>query len=63
MTLLNLFRKPAVDSRTMALIRDLDEASDRLNALRSNCYLTDKDGVRRRYSAVSAEVRERAEAN
>ena len=34
-----------------------------LNALRRNAYLTDKDGVRRHYSKVSAEVRERAETN
>ena len=35
----------------------------RLNALRRNAYLTDADGVRRRYANVSPEVRARAESN
>lgn len=35
----------------------------RLNALRSKAYLTDKDGVRRHWSKVSAEVRAQAESN
>lgn len=34
-----------------------------LNNLRSNCFLTDTDGVRRRYDKVSRAVRERAEGN
>ena len=35
----------------------------RLTALRSKAYLTDKDGVRRHYTKVSAAVRSRAESN
>lgn len=35
----------------------------RLTALRSKAYLTDKDGVRRHWSKVSAEVRAQAESN
>jgi hypothetical protein len=66
MNLLKLFRQaPALEAaqsaKIKALVRDLAEACDRLNALRRNAYLTDKDGVRRHYSKVSAEVRERAE--
>lgn len=35
----------------------------RLTALRKHAYLTDHDGVRRRWSKVSAAVRSRAENN
>lgn len=34
-----------------------------LNSLRRNCFLTDTDGVRRRYDKVSRAVRERAEGS
>ena len=61
MNLLKLFGAKPGDTRDKALVRDLAEACARLNALRRNAYLTDKDGVRRHYSKVSAEVRERAE--
>lgn len=40
-----------------------DMAVDHLTALRRNCFLTDTDGVRRRYDKVSRAVRERAEGN
>lgn len=33
----------------------------KLQALRRNCYLTDADGVRRRYGRVSPAVRAKAE--
>ena len=39
----------------------LDTTSRRLRNLRSNAYLTDKSGIRRRYSLVPHEVRDAAE--
>lgn len=46
---------------TLAALYAALTATRRLNALRSNCYLTDADGVRRRYGSVRPEVRDRAE--
>jgi hypothetical protein len=41
----------------------LSQTQRRLDALRRNAYLTDKDGARRKYYNVRAELRERAEAS
>lgn len=46
---------------TLAALYAAYVTNRRLNALRSNCYLTDADGVRRRYGSVRPEVRDRAE--
>lgn len=66
MNLLKIFGKPLADiaadtARTKALIRDLAEACDRLNALRRNAYLRNSKGHLVRYTDAPAEVRERAE--
>lgn len=45
----------------LVIERDRRAIKRRLIALRRNAYLTDHDGVRRRYAKVAADVRDRAE--
>jgi len=47
---------------TLASVYGAHRVTRRLMNLRANCYLTDKDGVRRRYAKASPDVRARAEA-
>ena len=55
-----LFAAPLI-ALCLALQWRANKLARTLNALRANCYLTDADGVRRRYSSVAPEVRARAE--
>jgi hypothetical protein len=63
MNLLKLFGAKLNDTREKALVRDLAEACDRLNALRKSAYLRNGKGQIVRYTDAPAEVRERAETN
>lgn len=63
MNLLKLFGAKPNDTREKALVRDLADACDRLNALRKSAYLRNSKGHLVRYTDAPAEVRERAETN
>ncbi len=47
---------------TIIYQRSLERAERRLNALRSNCFVTSERGHRVRYTSASEQVRARAEA-